>query len=181
MEILFRKDIDKMFTEKVMEFLNNGYIVNTNSFGGSDGTLRVDLLKDNHFIRVFIDNNSNGFKLCIAEKYFTEKYELNSTIIWLESLNVVFETYFYEIARDNVFVKTKKEYEDWYSMHLFRIERKKKTDKEYNLQKGSTILLPLINRQKGYKSKKIKNIIRIQRLDKKVVVYFDNKDYLIFK
>ena len=34
---MFKKDIDKKYTEKIMEYLNKGYTINTNTMNGSQG------------------------------------------------------------------------------------------------------------------------------------------------
>lgn len=87
-----RNDIDRKFTDIVKKYLDDGYLINTKTFGGSDGTDRVDLRKGLDFVRVYIDYGShNGYNillLCVAGKTL-EPDELSASSIWLDNLTEI--------------------------------------------------------------------------------------------
>lgn len=49
-----KKEIDQVFTKIILECLNAGYVINSQTFMGSDGTARIDMRKNNRFIRIFL-------------------------------------------------------------------------------------------------------------------------------
>lgn len=52
--LMTKKEIDQIFTKIILECLNVGYVINSQTFMGSDGTARIDMRKNNRFIRIFL-------------------------------------------------------------------------------------------------------------------------------
>lgn len=53
-------DINKMFSDKVAEYLNNGYILCPQSMSGHQGEIgKVDFIKGNELIRVWLNSESS--------------------------------------------------------------------------------------------------------------------------
>ena len=72
-----KKNICELVTKKVVEYINNGYVITPDSFSGSDGTSRVDLVKGDSFIRIFIDNTRDeGTTISLHFKY-AKRYSIN--------------------------------------------------------------------------------------------------------
>ena len=44
-----KKEIDQVFTKIILECLKAGYVINSQTFMGSDGTARIDMRKNNRF------------------------------------------------------------------------------------------------------------------------------------
>ena len=51
-----KKEIDQVFTKIILECLKAGYVINSQTFMGSDGTARIDMRKNKLFIRIFLKN-----------------------------------------------------------------------------------------------------------------------------
>ena len=49
-----KKEIDQVFTKIILECLKAGYVINSQTFMGSDGTARIDMRKNNRFIRIIV-------------------------------------------------------------------------------------------------------------------------------
>lgn len=179
-----RQDLDIRFTEKVQEYINSGYHIHTNSFGGSDGTLRVDLIKGNDFIRVYIEKKYEKYDpyylLIVAQKYLTKR-EMNSDTIWKHELTIMEQEKFWEL--NNRWLVTDYEYE--------AIEEKKKQRwtnkgdyKNYiNQEKAKKIVLSFIKKQPKCKSVKLSDIEAVQKIiraDKSTQYRVYVKDKIIY-
>ena len=121
---MHKKDICELFTKKVVEYINKGYVITPDSFSGSDGTSRVDLVNGDSFIRIFIDdtldercNNITTFQVCekILDKRETRGI-YDTDIIWTSNIKVIEREDFYIINkycnRSSEYYVTKQEYED---------------------------------------------------------------------
>ena len=122
---MFRKDIEKAFTDKVAEYFARGYNIYYTSMGGHQGELaKVDLTNGKEIIRIFLDSN-NEYSVKVENRHIDLRYislivgrcvDKNVRIgcrydtIWNERLEVISETRFYEIGRrDNNFFGTREE------------------------------------------------------------------------
>lgn len=121
---MHKKDICELFTKKVVEYINNGYVITPDSFSGSDGTSRVDLVKGDSFIRIFIDdtrdekyNDIITFQVCkkVLDKYETRRI-YDTDVIWTSNMEVIEREDFYVLNkycnRGSEYYVTKQEYED---------------------------------------------------------------------
>ena len=50
--------LDSEITKFASGYISNGYMINTETMSGSDGTNRVDLRKGNKFIRIWVERTS---------------------------------------------------------------------------------------------------------------------------
>lgn len=48
-----KKEIDQIFTKIILECLNVGYVINSQTFMGSDGTARIDMRKITGLLEFF--------------------------------------------------------------------------------------------------------------------------------
>lgn len=103
--------LDREITFWVRIYMNEGYILNTETMRGSDGTKRVDLRKGKDFIRVWIDRVSawsynkglsinynysrDIFLLRIGQTVLTNP---NADLVWSDKLEVIYKRPYYEIG-----------------------------------------------------------------------------------
>lgn len=96
-------EINKMFTEKVAEYLANGYVINTGSMNGSQGNIAsVDLTDGKDIVIVMLDRCHkewvDGVKLsvgCVKDDYRGEPNTNRMPTIWHSDLDIIFEDSFY--------------------------------------------------------------------------------------
>lgn len=100
-----RTELDTIFTNKVNEYLANGYVINTNTMGGSQGEIaHIDLRKGEDILRIimFSDHTwTEGDKLHILVGRNTNRVNLNresSETVWNSDLETIEEIIFSKIA-----------------------------------------------------------------------------------
>ena len=60
-----RKDIDRIYTEKVAELLAQGYQIHTGSMGGSQGEIaHTDFIKGSEILRLLLEQGSDYHSAC---------------------------------------------------------------------------------------------------------------------
>ncbi len=103
-----KKELCKIFTDKVTEYIENEYVITPNSFSGSDGTSRVDLVKDDSFIRIYMDeepdfdSNVDKIYIRVAERKLIGKEKkniYNMDIVWTKELTTIYELSFITIGK----------------------------------------------------------------------------------
>lgn len=103
--------LDSEITKFVSGYISNGYIINTETMRGSDGTNRVDLKKGNKFIRIWMERTSAwSYDRELDKKYgyyndiFVLKVgykELKNPItdsVWSSDLAISYEKPYYKIG-----------------------------------------------------------------------------------
>lgn len=170
-----KKSICELFTKKVAEFMGNGYIITPDSFAGSDGTSRVDLVKGNHFVRVYMnevyERGDNCLVIVVCEKILKvneAKRIYNQDIVWTNDMTVLEETKFRILNKygKNEWYVTEEEYRE-----IMDRTKDRRNNREYNFgyktvrlpEEAKDIVLPFIRRQPKCKSVKIKDITWVEK------------------
>lgn len=185
-------DINAIFSAKVAEFLANGYQINTNTMGGSQGEVaKVDFRKGDELIRVLLDRKTifnehftcDGIVLIVGR--CTDPYAVNAqgfrdATIWNSHL---------EIIEERTFCKMGMRWNDsdWYLEGAEAEEAQKKTRERAKLQWSMERHEESRNR-KEYTGEEIKNILlpavrrhlerpklKADRIDKIVRVWKENR------
>lgn len=171
-----KKQICEMFTQKVSEYINKGYIITPDSFAGSDGTSRVDLVKGSSFIRIYLteewSDNKNSLFLRVGEMTLTgysKSRAYSHDIVWLTDLTTIEETKF--IIRGkytrNPYYLTEGEYEEMREK-LEKRDSKRMYSFMYESvslpEDAKKVVLPFIQRQHRCKSVKLKDINRVEKV-----------------
>ena len=175
---MFKKDIEKIYTDTIMEYVNKGYRINSSTMNGSQGEIaKVDLYNGKDFRRVYMNHgneyvNVNEYRhmdldyISIIVGISTDKVSDNGhEIVWNEHLNVLSERRYYRIGkswRSNYFgakeeaiaARVKyydriKNYSD-YSTIVFSDEAKK-------------IILPYMKKQRKCSSITVKQIDKVYK------------------
>ena len=190
-----KKQICELFTKKVTEYIGKGYVISPESFSGSDGTSRVDLVNGNSFIRIYMTeeiehtNASDYFSgkdilvIRVCEKKLNareEKYIYIQNIVWTKDLEVLEETKFYIVnkyGRGNTYYSTVEEYA---TIAEKIAERRKRNYVNFgttyiNLpDSAKKVVLSFIRRQPKCKSVKVSDISRVEKC-----IYDDEVRYVI--
>ena len=172
-----KKQICEIFTKKVAEFMNNGYVITPDSFAGSDGTSRVDLTKDDSFIRIYMDEEWSGFDsdilvFRVCEKKLTQ-HEANriyyNDVMWTKDLEIIEECKFVIMNRysGKPFYLTEEEYDAVKDKIADRSNRKGKIFHDYYYvdlpEEAKKVVLSFMRRQPKCKSVKLSDITRVSK------------------
>lgn len=162
------KDINKLFTDKMLEYINDGYVVNTNTMGGTQGeTAKVDLTNGKYIIRLYIDIKSESlmsYLHIIAERVkVIKKYKRGwDNTIWNGHNEVIFDKSFFEVDYGRYYVDVESdEYKEIKAKRKKRYEygyRHRDTKIYFDNPKAKSIALKLIKKYQRTKTIKEKDI-----------------------
>lgn len=115
-------EINKVFTDKVAEYMAKGYVINPVSMCGSQGEIgKVDLVKGEELIRVWMNDVSgmwdhpSGFTrsrrvVCVGRwNYPASRVRDSWDTVWYRDIEVLEEISFYEVKRDKWYVDSLEE------------------------------------------------------------------------
>lgn len=175
-----KQDIDKLVTNEVAKYISNGYVINMNTFNSSDGTQRIDLIKDNHFIRLFLEKHYSYERyyidFVISEMYIKNIKKFHERdIIYKDSLTKIYNSKFVHIGKD-YYLPIEESKEVLEKSKQRRTERDRETDKKFFVKlddiKAKKIVLPFVKRQDRCKSAKLSDIYYVAKIvDKNKVKY----------
>ena len=155
-----KADIDKQFTEKISQFISEGYAFCTNTMTGLQNELcRVDLIKDNHFVRVMIQRDkSKEYRIVVGQKTVSNKdiTSMFTSTVWNDSLETIWSKEFVMLGAD-WFIPL----EDAAPIMELRKERRENARRDnvyFFPEKAIRIALPFLQRQPKMKSKRKKDI-----------------------
>lgn len=110
---MYRKDIDKIFTDTIKIYLEDGFYIFSNTMGGHQGEIaKVDLYNGKDFRRIYMKHgneyvNVNEYRhmdldyISIIVGISTDKVSDNGhEIVWNEHLNVLSERRYYRIGQN---------------------------------------------------------------------------------
>ena len=105
--------LDSEITKLASGYISNGYILNTATMSGSDGTNRVDLRKGNKFIRIWMERTSAwsynkeldtkynyGGDIFVLRVGYKELGYPNTDSVWSSDLAVSYEKPYYKIGNN---------------------------------------------------------------------------------
>lgn len=185
------ESINRKFTEKVVEYITKGYIINTASMSGSQGeTGKVDLTDGKEIIRILLDdihetcakvnNNFYSFSgLAIIVGRVTDDVQPNSSntwnTAWNQHLEVLSEERFYLIghrSNDSKWYGTREEAIAQQDKHYARSAAREIYINHEFSDAAKAAVLPFVKRQPKCKSVRLSDITSV----KKIIHYsrFDN-------
>ena len=176
-------EINKKFTDKVNEYLNKGYIINSATMTGSQGEVaKVDLTNGKEIIRVMIDecwygcySDYKGYEIYVGKAINTE-HKIHSygsfEKIWNNELIEIFSKKYYKADRYR--------HKDWFvTEEEIRHISKKWEERIVNRWSSSTslpdkakdIALKYVRKQPKC-SRARKESIRINKVNNKYLIYY---------
>lgn len=169
-----RTEIDARFTQEVGKYIGMGYTISTETMRGSQREIaKVDLVKDNDFIRIlldtYIDHDICMDKIVLSVGRIPEEKRANGWTVWNNDMEVYFTEEWYKLDDRNDYYTTPEKAEDAHAKQLARWEANREDDTtDFDLSKAAAIVKPFVNRQKGCKSTKLANIKRVYKtIDRK--------------
>lgn len=178
-------EINKIFTNKVNEYLNKGYIINSSTMSGSQGEIaKIDLTNGEDIIRVMINdcwyghyNDYSGYEIYVGRAIKTE-YKIHSygssKTIWNNELIEIFSEKYYKADRyrHRDWFVTENEIKDISKKWGERIRNRWSSPKSLS-GKAKDIALKYVRKQPKC-SKARKESIRIDKVNNKYFIYYRN-------
>lgn len=175
--------LDSEITKFVSGYISNGYMINTETMRGSDGTNRVDLRKRNKLIRIWIERTSAWSYNKELEKtydYWNDIFVLrvgykelkNPTTdsVWSSDLEISYEQPYYKIGNnrynEGAYTDDFEEVKHWMAVHYSRLNAKSeyiKTSIDYNDIDRLKIGLKIVKKMPKTKSIHLENIKYVTR------------------
>lgn len=182
-----RSDINKVFNQKVLEYMMNGYIINTETMSGSQGEEgKVDLLKGDTLVRVWLDREHHlrvtddwsGVTLVLRVGKWKYKMVGSYDTAWMKDFDILDEIKFYDVSRDD----------KWYTDNLEdaldsmeknssrTISHRKSRATLINDEWAKDIAVKYLKRKLGYK-RVCRDNVRVFRKDNKYYVGYNLQNY----
>ena len=176
--------LDSEITKFVSGYISNGYMINTATMRGSDGTNRVDLRKGNKFIRIWMERTSAySYNKELDKKYdywndifvlrvgYKELKNPTTDSVWSSDLAISYEQPYYKIGNnrydEGAYTDDFEEVKHWMAIRYPRLrarsesERKKVVD--YNDINRLKIGFKIVKKMPKTKSIHLENIKRVTR------------------
>ena len=101
-----RFDIDKIFARLVKEYIDDGYVINSDTMGGHQGEVaKVDLMKDGTFIRISLNKGYECYHIETNDTLYLVVGKRTTPIgkwetVWTKDLEDVERHVFWQIGKD---------------------------------------------------------------------------------
>jgi hypothetical protein len=174
--------LDSEITKFVSGYVSNGYMLNTETMTGSNGTRFVDLRKGNKFIRVWIERvSSYSYDKELEKKYeywndifvlkvgYKELKYPTTDSVWSKDLAISYEQPYYKIGHDRynegAYTDDFEEVKHWMAIHYPRLHAKseRKTSIDYNDIDRLKIGFKIVKKMPKTKSIHLENIKYVTR------------------
>ena len=171
---MFKKDIENIYTDTIMEYMKNGYRVNSATMNGSQGEMaKIDLTNDKEIIRIMLNRDTD-----FSERYWADYIKLTvgrntdklrgdyMDIIWNEHLEIISEIYFYKIGHNGNYYGTKEEAIEAMKKSHDRIKNRVVVQKTEIILPdiAKEIVLPFLREQYKCKSIRIDEINKVSKI-----------------
>lgn len=175
-----RTDIDKKFTETVIRYLMQGYTIHTNSMGGSQGEVaKVDLVKDETFLRVWLNRESsyswhdtefhgNMMVLRVGKWNRSAKEASDWCTVWMKDLETIEQHVFYEVRHGSDYYVSREEAIASYEVRRSRYQSTRfENSKEILIMndKAREAAYKFLKRTQGYKRVSFNDIVVRKRIN----------------
>lgn len=175
--------LDNEITKFVSGYIANGYMINTETMRGSDGTRFVDLRKGNKFIRIWLKRESSySYNKELDEKYdywndifvlrvgYKELKYPTTDSVWSSDLEISYEQPYYKIGSnrydEGAYTDDFEEVKHWIAVHYPRSNAKSeysKTSIDYNDIDRLKIGFKIVKKMPKTKSIHLENIKYVTR------------------
>lgn len=153
-------DINKLFTDKVSEYIAKGYTINVTSMNSTQGEIgKVDLIKGEEFIRIWMNRESfyghswNGYELVFyVSRWLHPASHCSSDItVWNNDLETIEYSVFYEIERDKWYIDNLEEALTIQSKRYSRYDERYYKEIQLEGEFYKEIACKYLKRKQGYK------------------------------
>ena len=175
-------EIEAIFTGKVQEYIEQGYILSTTTMSGHQGEIaKVDVKKGKETVRIMLTGESTWddqgsiqkTKLIVGrtQKQIRKNspFDTMATTIWNDRLDIIEELVWYSVDsradcfyedKTEILSQHKKQLERWRVREAYREMSHGKT---ITCEKAKEIVLPFVRRQRGERRAKAEDIESIKR------------------
>lgn len=187
-------DINTLLSKKVADYIGDGYIINTQSMGGSQGEVgKVDLVKGHHLVRIWLNQETaytwhdkdkfsvDMIVLRVREWKYPAEYSINyNQTVWMRELEHIETHVFYQISnRGKWYVE---DLQEAIAAQKLRRERYYNLNTKYNEPVTTDAMREIgakyLKRKAGYKRVR-KDEINIQKAKKSYYLMYAGKTYTI--
>lgn len=188
-------EINKIYSDKVAEYLAKGYTIHPVSMGGSQGEIcKIDLYKGDELIRIWMSDEScrwsdpncyrEGYRAISVGKwmYPTSMSDRYNDTVWYKELEVLEEIRFYPINNGKCYIDDLQ-----VALNIQNLRRSRYRDKSYVngrafiviTDEKKAIARKYLMRKHGYKRVNSDKIgMRIDEYGKYHIMY-NNRDYVL--
>ena len=162
---MLKHEIDRLFTAKVAEYLSNGYWLNPDTMGGSQGEIaKVDLSNGKEVIRILLNRQDafmEGTQVSLKVGRNTDKLSGSMfDTIWHEHLEILEERTFCEVSRN--FYVDPEEYPAIRDKRFARYMNRQAVPADLG-EKAKEIVLPFVRRQSKCRRAKLSDIENVRK------------------
>lgn len=194
------KEIDKIYTNIIADYLSNGYTIYTPCMAGHQGEIAKVVLtnSEDELVCVYMDkeyswDDGDGINIVIGKnEHNNYKNVVNDDILWINKLEEVKKYTFYKIDErknnyyNNYYTDDLDFFNECKNKHNNRMSLKyeMKSNKKIELKNKKAFLIAykICKRTKGYKTIKSKDILSVWKIKNKYyTVKINGKDDLIIK
>lgn len=176
--------LDSEITKFASGYIANGYMINTKTMSGSDGTNRIDLRKGNKFIRIWIERTSSwsyNKELDKTYGYYNDIFVLKvgykelkyptTDSVWSSDLAISYEKPYYKIGNirydKGAYTDNFEEVKHWIEVYDSRLKAKSEYRQtsciDYNDIDRLKIGLKIVKKMPKTKSIHLENIKYVTR------------------
>ena len=176
---MFARDIEAIFTEKVNEYIQKGYVFSPATMSGHQGEIgKVDLRNDSEIVRVLLISerdyhaDTKAVVLTVGRVERKERrgheFDTMAPTIWNNKLDVIEQRTFYMISeRAEVFTEDLAEHEAVVKKQNARMhERYSRKTKRFTSDAMRKAVLPFVRRQDKCKRMKLSDIEAIAKVER---------------
>ena len=176
---MFARDIEAIFTEKVNEYIQQGYVFSPATMSGHQGEIgKVDLRNEHEIVRILLTNerdyhaDTKAVVLTVGRVERKERrgheFDTMAPTIWNNKLDVIEQRTFYMISeRAEVFTEDLAEHEAVVKkQNARRHERYSRKTKRFTSDAMRKAVLPFVRRQDKCKRMKLSNIKAIAKVER---------------
>ena len=176
---MFARDIEAIFTEKVNEYIQNGYVFSPATMSGHQGEIgKVDLRNDHEIVRVLLTGerdyhaDTRAIVLTIGRVERKERkgheFDTMAPTVWNNRLDVIEQRTFYTVSdRHEVYTEDLAEYEAIVEKQKARLhERYSKKTKRFTSDAMRKAVLSFVRRQDKCKRMKLSDIKAIAKVER---------------
>lgn len=174
-------EISAFYTEVIADYLSKGYIFYVGAGRGSQGEeSKVVLTNDNGktALLIYVDKENGYFDNNGTIKIITKKFENihQDSTLWLHRGELINEKIFWKVSRNSreVYVESESDFNLVYEIQEIRSQERyeimKSHREEIKSETYKKLALKLLKKERGYKSKTLKDISSIEKIGNRLEI-----------
>ena len=173
--------VSAFYTKTIADYLSNGYIFYVGAGRGSQGEeAKVVLTNDSgkSALVIYVDKQSCWYENNGTISIFVKKFEnvRQDSTLWLQRGELISEKTFWKISRNSkeVYCESESDFNLIHEVQEIRSQERyeiiKSHRKEIKSETYKKLALKLLKKEKGYKSKTLKDISSMERIENRLEI-----------